>query len=46
MDEDTKRKLVKGILTFLLTTLATRLAIYITNRILGPEDVLDELEEA
>jgi hypothetical protein len=46
MDEDVTRKLVKGILTLLLTTMATWLAAYITNRILGPEEELDELEEA
>ncbi|MGA7731110.1 MAG: hypothetical protein WCD37_07535 [Chloroflexia bacterium] len=45
MDEDVTRRLVKGILTLLLTTIATWLAAYITNRILGPEE-LDELEEA
>lgn len=42
MDEDVMRRLVKGILTLLLTTIATRLAIYLTDRLLGPE----ELEEA
>ena len=45
MDDDVTRRLIKGILTLLLTTIATWLAAYITNRILGPED-LDELEEA
>jgi hypothetical protein len=42
MDEDVMRRLVKGILVLVLTTLATWLASYITDRILGPE----ELEEA
>jgi hypothetical protein len=42
MDEDITRRLVKGILILLLTTLATWLAGYLTDRILGP----DELEEA
>lgn len=46
MEEDVTRRLVKGILTLLLTTIATWLAAQITNRILGPEEVLDELEEA
>lgn len=41
MEEDVTRRLVRGILTLLLTTIATWLAGYITDRILGPE----ELEE-
>ena len=41
MDEDVTRRLVRGILTLVLTTVATWLAGYLTNRILGPE----ELEE-
>jgi hypothetical protein len=45
MDEDVIRKMLKGILTLALTTIATWLAAYITNKILGPED-LPELEEA
>jgi hypothetical protein len=36
MDEDTTRRLVKGILTLVLTTLATWLASYLTDRLLGP----------
>ena len=32
------RRLVNGILALILTTLATWLAGYITDRILGPED--------
>ncbi len=38
MDEDVTRRLVKGILTLVLTTIATWLAGYITDRILGPEE--------
>ncbi|HKP53255.1 MAG TPA: hypothetical protein VJ183_11460 [Chloroflexia bacterium] len=45
MDEDVIRKMIKGILTLALTTIATWLAAYITNKILGPEE-LPELEEA
>jgi hypothetical protein len=37
MEDDTTRRLVKGILTLVLTTIATWLAGYITNRLLGPE---------
>jgi hypothetical protein len=43
MDEDVVRRLVKGILVLVLTSLATWLAGYITDRILGPEE-LEELE--
>ena len=45
MDEDVIRKMLKSILTLALTTIATWLAAYITNKILGPEE-LPELEEA
>ena len=38
MDEDVTRRLVRGILTLVLTTLATWLAGYLTNRLLGPEE--------
>ena len=38
MDADTTRRLVRGILTLVLTTLATWLAGYLTDRILGPEE--------
>lgn len=39
MDYDTKRRLVYGLLSLVLSALATRLALYITNRILGdPEE--------
>ncbi len=41
MDDDMTRRLVKGLLTLALTTLATWLANYLTDRILGPE-LLDE----
>ena len=37
MDDDVTRRLVRGILTLVLTTMATWLAGYITNRLLGPE---------
>jgi hypothetical protein len=47
MDEDVTRRLVKGILTLVLTTLATWLAGYITVQLLGAdmeqrEELLDE----
>jgi hypothetical protein len=42
MDEDVTRRLVRGILTLVLTTVATWLAGYLTERILGPA----EIEEA
>ena len=45
MDEDVTRRLVHGILVLLLTTLATWLAGYITNKLLGPEDH-EQLHEA
>ena len=38
MDDDTTRRLMKGILTLVLTTMATWLASYLTDRILGPEE--------
>jgi hypothetical protein len=41
MDEDVTRRLVRGILMLILTTLAAWLAGYIADKILGPE----ELEE-
>ncbi|HEX8220802.1 MAG TPA: hypothetical protein VF914_16550 [Chloroflexia bacterium] len=41
MDDDVMRRLVKGVLTLVLTSLAARLAAYLTDRILGPE-LLDE----
>jgi hypothetical protein len=42
MNEDVTRRLVKGILTLALTTLATWLAAYLTNRLLGPEEESEE----
>jgi hypothetical protein len=45
MDDDVIRRMVKGILTLALTTIATWLAAYLTNKILGHEE-LPELEEA
>jgi hypothetical protein len=45
MDEDATRRMIKGILVLVLTSLATWLAGYLTDRILGPEDH-DLLEEA
>ena len=41
MDNDVMRRLVKGLLTLVLTSLAARLAAHLTDRILGPE-LLDE----
>ncbi len=39
MNDDTKRRVVYGILSLVLSALATRLALYITNRLLGePEE--------
>ncbi len=38
MDEDTKRRLLYGLLSLVLGAIATRLAMYITNRILGEPD--------
>lgn len=46
MDEDVTRRLVRGVLTLLLTTLATWLAGVLTERLLGPEPEEDlELEK-
>lgn len=39
MEEDLKRRLIYGVLSLALGALATRLAVFITNKILGePED--------
>ncbi|MDQ6695662.1 MAG: hypothetical protein M3014_14845 [Chloroflexota bacterium] len=38
MDDDVTRRLVKGILALVLTSMATWLAGYLTERILGPEE--------
>ena len=39
MDDDIRRRVVHGLLSLVLSILAARLALYITNKILGePED--------
>jgi hypothetical protein len=39
MDDEMKRRLLYGLLSLVLSALATRLALYLTNRILGePEE--------
>lgn len=38
MNDDTKRRLVYGLLSLALTALATRLALFLTNKILGEPD--------
>ncbi|MBK9714837.1 MAG: hypothetical protein IPO81_26610 [Kouleothrix sp.] len=35
MDDDLRRRLLYGLLSLALSALATRLALYITNKILG-----------
>jgi hypothetical protein len=41
MDEDMKRRIVYGVLSLALSLLATRLAVYLTDKILGkPEGEL------
>jgi hypothetical protein len=41
MDYETKRRLVYGLLSLVLSALATRLALFLTNKIIGePEDEL------
>jgi hypothetical protein len=35
MDDEMKRKLLYGMLSIVLSALATRLALYLTNKILG-----------
>lgn len=35
MEEDTKRQLVYGLISLILSAIATRLALYITNKLLG-----------
>jgi hypothetical protein len=35
MDEDMKRRVVYGLLSLVLSLLATRLALYLTDKILG-----------
>jgi hypothetical protein len=38
MDDEMKRRLLYGVLSLVLSALATRLALYLTNRILGEPD--------
>lgn len=41
MDYETKRRLVYGLLSLALSALATRVALFLTNKIIGePEDEL------
>ncbi len=35
MDDEVKRRLVYGLLSLVLGAIATRLALYLTNRLLG-----------
>jgi hypothetical protein len=38
MDEDLKRRVVYGLLSLVLSLLATRLALYLTDKILGKQE--------
>jgi hypothetical protein len=38
MEEDVKRRLLYGLLSLVLGMIATRLALYITNKLLGEPD--------
>ena len=38
MEEDLKRRIVYGVLSLALGALATRIAVYLTNKILGEPD--------
>jgi hypothetical protein len=38
MDEDLKRRVVYGLLSLALSLLATRLALYLTDKILGKQE--------
>ena len=38
MDEDMKRRVVYGLLSLVLSLLATRLALYLTDKILGKQE--------
>jgi hypothetical protein len=38
MEDDLRRRLVHGLLSLVLSLLAARLALYITNKILGEPD--------
>jgi hypothetical protein len=39
MDDEMKRRVLYGLLSLVLSALATRLALYLTNRILGEPEV-------
>lgn len=40
MDDDLKRRLVYSLLSLILGAIATRMALYLTNRLLGePEEI-------
>ncbi|WP_276522264.1 hypothetical protein [Kallotenue papyrolyticum] len=44
MDNDLKRRLVYGLLSMVLGIIATRLAVYLTNKLLGePEDTSEAI---
>ena len=38
MDDDTKRRMVYGLISLILSAIATRLAVYLTNKLLGEPD--------
>lgn len=38
MEEDLKRRIVYGVISLALGALATRIAVYLTNKILGEPD--------
>lgn len=38
MEQDVRRRIVYGVLSLVLGILATRLALFITNKLLGDED--------
>jgi hypothetical protein len=39
MDNETKRRLVFGLLSLVLSALATRVALYLTNKLLGDPEL-------
>ena len=44
MNDDTKRRLLFGLLSLMLGMLATRLALFLTNKILGdPEADIEQI---
>jgi len=43
LDDDAKRRLLYGLLSLVLTAIATRLAVYLTNKILGEPDSSDAI---